>query len=111
MSKMKKFNSTLKDKFIIGQYLEVEVKEPNVGKFPIGILNPGRIVCLFRKTSKHLDIGSIVKVKVEQIKERNLEVSFIKLVKSKEEVSSEYADKLEELKECGFKISSLKQHD
>lgn len=98
---------TLEDLYQVGQQIEVTVHEPNVGKFPIGKIPRGNVICLFEKTRMHLEIGSVVSAEIIQVKPRNLVIRPISVVKTKTDVDNDYLQKLEEFKKTGFKYGNV----
>lgn len=90
-------DKTLKDKYNVGDEIEVLISKPKIGTFPIGKFDTN-VVCLFEKTKKFFEIGSTWLVSITKVNDHNLMISPIRMVKSKEQEDAEFALKLEELK-------------
>lgn len=94
-------NKTLKGRFEVGQEIDVKIVAPKIGKFPIAHVIDSKIVCIFEKLEKKkfFEIGSTWKVKVVEVKDHNLMISPIKLIKTNKQNNEDFSDKITQLKE------------
>jgi len=100
-------DKTLLNKYKVGQKVEVVISKPNIGNFPIGIIEDGHVICLFERTKKFFELGSIWEVEITEVKQRNLVIKHIKQVKSKADCDAEFKKKLEEFCQVGLKSGSI----
>lgn len=94
--------STLANFYKVGQEIEVQISKPKIGNFPIGKVVGHNVTCLFERTKKFFEIGSIWKVEITEVKNRNLTIKPIEQVSTKTEVATDFDKKLAEFKRAGF---------
>lgn len=99
--------NTLEKYYKVGQVIEVQIKQPKIGKFPIAHVLGHNVTCLFERTKKFFEIGSTWRVEITEVKPRNLTIKPIEQISSKSEVENTFTSKLEEFKKVGFKSGNI----
>jgi len=107
ITKMDNKVKTLVDKYKVGDKVEVIISKPNIGNFPIGIIEEGHVVCLFERTKKFFEIDSIWEVEITEVKPKNLVIKNIRQVKSKSERETKFHAKLQEFVQVGLKSGNI----